>query len=113
MAEAGAKGDVKAVDQSIKDLRESQKPLLSKARSTAAALPSHNNKKDKILDALKELDALFPQQEEAARDLARNPQDKGKRSKLDELNRRIANDLDELSSMLADVDNEGTSFYIL
>lgn len=110
LADAGAKGDIKAVDQALRDLKESHKPLLSKARSTAQGPP--NSKKDKILEALKDLDSLFPQQEEAARDLARNPKDGGKRAKLEDLNRKIGKDLDELSSMLVDTDDEGIVFHL-
>jgi hypothetical protein len=101
LAEASAKGDARAVDAAIRDIKESHKPLASKARNAAQAMPD-SKRKTQVLDALKDLDALLPQQEDAARELARNPRDAGKRAKLAELNQRIGNDLDELAGALGD-----------
>lgn len=50
------------------------------------------------------MDALLPQQEAAARDLARTPKDGAKKAKLDDLNRKIARDLETVADALAGQD---------
>lgn len=59
-------------------------------------MPHHN-----ILEALNDLDSLLPQQEAAARDLAANPRDAQKKTKLDGINKKIAHDMDTVSDGLA------------
>jgi hypothetical protein len=54
-----------------------------------------------VLNAVAELDSLLPQQEQAARDLARAPRDGAKKAKLDGLNDRIGRNFDFLSDALA------------
>ena len=98
LSDAGGKGDAKAVDQALRDIKDTQGPLLSKSRAAAAQLPPQS--KQRVLDALADLDALLPQQEAAARDLVHNPRDATKKSKLDAFNKQIAEDLDIVNSEL-------------
>lgn len=101
MADAGAKGDAKAVDQALKDLHDEHTPLAADTWDVVEKIHDpilqHH-----VLDALAELDALLPQQDTAARDLAHHPKDVQKKGKLDDLNRDIARDLDTVSDALAD-----------
>jgi hypothetical protein len=99
LAASSAKGDKKGVDQALKDIRESHAPLKAKAKGLAAKSPTQQAQP--ILEALADLDALLPQQEQAARDLSRTPRDPAKKSKLDGLNDRIGKDFDFLSGALA------------
>ena len=106
----------KAVDQALRDLQDTQGlpffyfchffffpffsvfisitdyiisgPLISKSRAAAAQLPTAS--KQRVLDALADLDALLPQQQNAARELAQNPRDSTKKNKLDAVNKQIA-----------------------
>jgi hypothetical protein len=107
LADAGAKGDAKGVDQALKDLHDTQEPLSSSAHNAASQIhdPAHQQK---VLEALADLDSLLPQQEAAARDLARNPRDAQKKGKLDDINRNIARDLDVVSDSLADAASANT-----
>lgn len=99
LTEAGAKGDTRAVDQALRELKDVHSPLTSRARNAAESRePAHKNR---VLDALRDLDDLLPQQESAARDYARNPRDSTKRAKVEEINSRIGNDLDAISAALA------------
>lgn len=100
MSEASAKGDTKAVDQALRDIKDTQGPLLSKSRAVAAHLPPPS--KQRVLDALADLDALLPQQENAARDAARNPRDAAKKNKLEGLNKEIAKKLDVVNDAFGD-----------
>lgn len=100
MSEASAKGDTKAVDQALRDIKDTQGPLLSKSRAAAAHLPPPS--KQRVLDALADLDALLPQQENAARDAARNPRDAAKKNKLEGLNKEIAKKLDVVNDAFGD-----------
>jgi hypothetical protein len=100
LSAAGAKGDAKAVDQALRDIRDTQTPLISKSRAAASNLPPQP--KQRVLDALADLDSLLPQQEAAARDLARNPRDAAKKNKLDAVNKQIAKDLDIVNDALGD-----------
>lgn len=99
LADASNKGDKRGVDQALQDIRDSHGPLRSKAKNLAAKAPPPQ--KQQILDALADLDSLLPQQETAARDLARTPRDPAKKTKLDGLNDQIGKDLDQLSGALA------------
>lgn len=99
LAAAGAKGDKKGVDQALRDIKDSHAPLRSKAKSVAANSPPQ--RAQPILEALADLDALLPQQEAAARDLANNPRDQAKKGKLGVLNDKIGKDFDFLSDALA------------
>lgn len=99
MSAAGAKGDKREVEQALKDIKDSHLPLKSKAKSLAARAPA--DRALPILNAVAELDALLPQQEQAARDLARAPRDGAKKAKLDGLNDKIGRDFDFLSDALA------------
>jgi hypothetical protein len=105
LADAGAKGDPKAVEQAIKDLNSTHRPLASKARKAAQKLPQSD--KEKVLAALADLDALLPEQEAAARDLARTPKDGAKKAKLDDINRQIGRDLETVADVLAAEDGGG------
>lgn len=100
LLDASTKGDLKAVDQALKDLRDTQGPLLSKSRAAVSQLPPHH--KQRVLDALKDLDSLLPAQETSGRDLARNPRDPAKKAKLEDVNRRIGKGLDAISDSFAD-----------
>lgn len=107
LADAGAKGDTKAVEQTLKDIHNVHEPLASDAWDVVDKIhdPVHQHN---LQDALADLDALLPQQDAAARDLAHNPRDSQKKGKLDELNRDIARDLDTVSDALADAAAEHT-----
>lgn len=108
MSDASAKGDSKAVDQALRDIRDTQGPLLAKSRAAAAHLPSPATKQ-RVLEALGDLDALLPQQENAARDAARNPRDAAKKNKLEALNRDIARNLDIVDDALSGDDPSNAS----
>lgn len=101
MADAGAKGDTKAVDHTLKEIQDEHAPLAADAWDVVNTIHDpiyqHN-----VIDALSELDALLPQQDAAARDYAHNPRDAQKKGKLEALTRDIAQDLDIVSDALAD-----------
>ena len=88
--------------QWIKHCARSRTPkVLSSPNLAQPLLSCHLNQKQRVLDALADLDALLPQQEAAARDLVHKPRDDTKKSKLDALNKQIAKDLDVVNSELA------------
>jgi hypothetical protein len=72
-----------------------------------------SKRKTQVLDALRDLDALLPQQEEAARDLARNPRDTGKRAKLIDLNKKMEKDLEDLAGALGEAAAGGLFIYFI
>ncbi len=71
--------------------------MIAKARAAAPQLQPRAQQR--ALNALKELDALLPAQEAAAKDLARNPRDPSKKGKLSDLNAKIARNLDTLAEV--------------
>lgn len=101
ISSAAAKGDLKAVAQAVKDINDNYAPL--RARAKRAAQNSEDPKAaQRTLKALKDLDDLIPQQEKAAHALARAPKDPSNKAHLDDLNNKIARELDALSDALAD-----------
>ena len=56
----------KGVDQALKDLQSTHRPLASKAHKAAEKMPQ--SEKERTLAALADLDALLPEREAAARD---------------------------------------------
>lgn len=105
LADAGGKGDAKGVDQALKDLHGSHRPLASKARKAAEKM--NPAEKVRVLDTLADLSSALPEQEAAARDLVRNPKDPSKKAKLEEANRRVARDLETLADALAAAEDSG------
>lgn len=106
LAEAGAIGDAKGVDQALKDLHNAHRDVASKARK-AAAHSSNPDTKQRLLGAANHLSALSPQQQAAARELARTPNDPAKKAKLDDVNSLLARDLDTIADALAEVADAG------
>lgn len=106
LADAGGKGDSKGVEQALKDLHGTHRPLASKARKAAEKMRNPADKA-RVLDALADLAAALPEQEAAARDLAKTPKDSSKKGKLEDANRRVARDLETLADALAAAEDEG------
>jgi hypothetical protein len=93
------------VEQALKDLQGTHRPLASKARKAAEKMNPAD--KTRVLDALADLAAALPEQEAAARDLARTPKDPATKGKLENVNRRIARDVETLADALAAAEGAG------
>jgi hypothetical protein len=98
LVDAAKRGDKKGVEALSKKLMDTNKKLVSRAKSDANSKKWDEPMRKKMFDTVAELDVLVPQEIALAQQIVAAPHHAGNAKKLSELDEKVRGKLNELSS---------------